>query len=148
MNLDSLHNAATEVTGLLTSLVQSAPDLSGIWPAMGADDPTGMMMPALAGIAAAVTVALAVSIYFQTGYRSYRDMIRHGLAAAIGLSMLAFVAYDMRNAALAYIVRTSQPATEFELRWQQTTERAKALVAEMERTAHTSPEAHAGVHQG
>jgi 16S rRNA C1402 (ribose-2'-O) methylase RsmI len=45
----------------------------------------------------------------------------------------------MRNAALAYLVKTSVgPATEFELRWQQTTERARTLATEMDR--HTSAE--------
>src|SRR5271155_3944771 len=98
MNLDPIHNAAAEVTGLLTSLMPSTLDAAGIWPNLGpdlgADGGTSLLMPALAGIAAAVTLALALTIYFQTGYRSYRDMIRHGLAAAIGLSLLAFVAYD------------------------------------------------------
>jgi hypothetical protein len=132
MNLDPLHSAASEMMSLLS-------DAAGIWsdrilPDLSADDGTGLLMPALAGIAAAVTVALAVAIYFQTGYRSYRDMIRHGLAAAIGLALMAFVISDMRNAALAYLVKTSEkPAAEFELQWQKTTERAKALAAEMDR---------------
>jgi hypothetical protein len=144
MNLDPIRNAATEVTSLLTSLVPSAPDAAGIWPNLSVDDGTGLLMPALAGIAAAVTIALAVTIYFQTGYRSYRDMIRHGLAAALGLSLLAFITYDMRNAALAYLVKTSAPATEFELRWRKTTERARTLAAEMDRHTRTLHEAYKG----
>jgi len=144
MNLDPIHNAATEVMGLLTSLVPSTADAAGIWPNLSVDDGTGLLMAAMAGIVAAVTVALAVTIYFQTGYRSYRDMIRHGLAAALGLSLLAFVAYDMRNAALAYLAKTSAPATEFELRWQKTTERAKALVAERDRHTRELPPTHQG----
>lgn len=120
MNLDLLHSAATEMTSLLSD--------AGIWPDLSADDGTGLLMPALTGIVAAVTVALALAIYFQTGYRSYRDMIRHGLAAAIGLALMAFVIYDMRNAAMAYLVKAAdRPAAEFELQWQKTTERAKAL---------------------
>jgi hypothetical protein len=101
-------------------------------------------MPALAGIAAGVTVALMITIYFHTGYRSYRDMIRHGLAAALGLSLLAFVIYDMRNAALAHILKNPVGSVaQFESQWQQATERAKTLAAEMERAGH-SPEAHQG----
>ena len=131
MNLDPIHNAATEVTGLLASL--ATPDAAGIWRDMNTGDGTGLLMAALAGTAAAVTVALALTVYFETGYRSIRDMIRHSLAAAVGLSLLAFAAYDMRNVALAYLAKTSdRPATEFELRWQKTTERAKALAAEMD----------------
>lgn len=136
MHLDPIRNAAADIANFFSA---------GIWPDQGVDDGTGLLMPALAGIAAGVTVALMLAIYFQTGYRSYRDMIRHGLAAAVGLSLLAFVISDMRNAALAYLVKTSVgPATEFELRWQKTTERAKALATEMNRNIRTSPEAHQG----
>jgi hypothetical protein len=129
MNLDPLHNATAKMTGLVSSV-------AGIWPDLGAGDGAGLVMPALAGVAAAVTLALALAIYFQTGYRSYRDMIRHGLAAAIGLALMAFVIYDMRNAAMAYLVRTERPTAQFELQWQKTTERAKELAAEMDR--HTN----------
>ena len=138
MNLEPLHSAAAEMTHLLSSLT------ANLWPDQGADG-GGLLMPALAGVAAAVTVALMLAIYFQTGYRSYRDMIRHGLTAALGLMLLAVVIYDMRNAALAHIARTQlRPAAEFELQWQQTTQRAKALAAEMERTTRPAPEAHEG----
>lgn len=135
MILDPLHHAATEMASLLSDTV-------GILPA---DDGTGLLMPALAGIAAAVTVALAVAIYFQTGYRSYRDMIRHGLAAAIGLALMAFVISDMRNAAMAHLIKTpAGPTAQFELQWQKTTERAKELATEMGRSTRTSSEAHQG----
>ena len=50
MILDPLHHAATEMASLLSDTVGILPD---------ADDGTGLLMPALAGIAAAVTVALA-----------------------------------------------------------------------------------------
>jgi hypothetical protein len=63
MNLDSLRNAATEITSLFPA---------GIWPDLGADDGTGLLMPALAGIAAAVAVALALAVYFRTGRRNVR----------------------------------------------------------------------------
>jgi hypothetical protein len=142
MNLDPLHNAAAGLTSVLASMQQAAPDIIEIRPDSGVDDGAGLLMPMLAGIAAAMTVAFALRIYFQTGYRSYRDMIRHGLTAALGLALLAFIVYDMRNVALAHLARTSgRPAAEFELRWQQTAERAKALAAEM---ARPSPDAHQG----
>src|SRR6202012_2703500 len=95
MNLDLIRSAANEATSLLASLMPSTPTS----PDLAAGDEGSLLLPALAGIAAGVTVALMLVIYFQTGYRSYRDMIRHGLAAALGLSLLAFVIYDMRNAA-------------------------------------------------
>ena len=129
MNLDPIRNAAHDAAGFLASAAQS---MGVVWRAPLAGDGSGLMMPALAGIAAAVTVALMLAIYFQTGYRSYRDMIRHGLTAALGLILLAFVIYDMRNAALAHIARASiGPSTQFELQWQQTTARARALAGEM-----------------
>jgi len=125
MNLDQIRNAAADVLSFFSA---------AIWPDPSIDDGTGLLMPALAGIAAGMTVALMLALYFQTGYRSYRDMIRHGLAAAIGLAIMAFVISDASNAALAYLVKTSpQPSSEFELRWQKTTERAQTLAAEMDR---------------
>ena len=120
------HATFTGLTGMLSGL-------AGFWPDFDAEDGNGLVIPALAGIAAATTLALALTIYFQTGYRSYRDMIRHGLVAAIGLALLAFVIFDMRNAALAHIARASVgPSAQFEMQWQQTSERAKALAAEMD----------------
>ena len=138
MNFDPLHHTATAMTSLLSGLAD-------IWPDLSADDGTGLLMPALAGVVAAMTVALMLAIYFQTGIRSYRDMIRHGLAAAIGLSLMAFVIYDMRNAAMAHLLKTTAgPTAQFELQWQKTTERARAITAEMDRNTRTSSEAHQG----
>jgi hypothetical protein len=138
MNIEPLHSAVAGLTSLFS-------ETAGIWPNLSTEDGIGLLMPALAGIAAAMTVALAVTIYFQTGYRSHRDMIRHGLVAAIGLALLAFAIFDMRNAALAHLAKTQiGPAAQFELQWQQTTERAKALAAEMDRTARPAPKAQQG----
>jgi hypothetical protein len=150
MNPDPIHNAATDATSFFASLLHSVPDTSAIWPGEAVDDGSGLLMPALAGVAAAMTVAFMLGVYFQTGYRSYRDMIRHGLTAALGLSLLAFVVTDMRNAALAHIARTQfRPAAQFEWQWRQTTERARELAAEMghtemSRAFRPSPEAHQG----
>ena len=143
MNIDPISTAVAQLTSLFHQVLHSVPD-TPIWPDHGADG-NGFLMPALAGVAAALTVALMLAVYFQTGYRSYRDMIRHGLAAALGLSLLAFVIYDMRNAALAHIVRTQpRPAAEFDLQWQQTTQRAKTLAAEMGNLTRGLSGAHQG----
>ena len=76
-----------------------------------------MLMSGLAGVAAALAVAIMLTVYFRTGYRSLRDIVRHGLAAALVLGLLAFVAYDMRHAALAYLgINPAKPAVEFEIR--------------------------------
>jgi hypothetical protein len=81
------------------------------------DGSLGMVMSGLAGVAAALAVAIALSVYFRSGDRSPRDVLKHGLAAAAVLGLLAFVAYDMRHAAFAYLgINASSPAVEFEIR--------------------------------
>jgi hypothetical protein len=76
-----------------------------------------MLMSGLSGVAAALAVAIILTVYFRSGYRSIRDIVRHGLAAALVLGLLAFVAYDMRHAALAYLgINPAKPAVEFEIR--------------------------------
>src|SRR3954451_25191364 len=81
------------------------------------DGGLGMVMSALAGVAAALAVAIVLSVYFRSGYRSPRDLLRHGLAAGLVVGLVAFVVYDMRHAALAYLgINPIKPAVEFEIR--------------------------------
>ena len=81
------------------------------------DGPLGMVMSGLSGIAAALAVAIVLTVYFRSGYRSGRDILRHGLAATVVIALLGFVAYDMRHAALAYLgINPGKPAVEFEIR--------------------------------
>ena len=81
------------------------------------DGALGMVMSALSGVAAALAVAIVLTAYFRSGYRTGRDMLRHGLAAALVLALLGFVAYDLRHAALAYLgINPAKPAIEFEIR--------------------------------
>jgi integral membrane sensor domain MASE1 len=95
-----------KIVGTGTGLFDDSPD-GGL----------GMIMSALAGVAAALAVAIALSIYFRSGYRSRRDLVKHGLAASAVLVLLAFVISDMRHAALAYLgINPSKPAVEFEIR--------------------------------
>jgi hypothetical protein len=146
MNLDPLRNAATGISDLVAPFFKSMSDTAGIWPGQSADGATALVIPALAGIVAAIAVALGLAIYFRTGYRSFKDMVRHGLAAGIGLGLLAIVAYDIRHAAATYLDKaTAPPAGEFELRWQKTTERAKAIAAEMDRQTRDLPAARPGL---
>ncbi|MFK4498375.1 hypothetical protein ABIF86_002666 [Bradyrhizobium japonicum] len=82
-----------------------------------ADGRLDVLMSALSGIAAALAVALAMTVYFRLSYRSWRDVVRHGLATLAALALFAFAAYDMRHAALAYLgLNPSKPAVEFEIR--------------------------------
>jgi len=82
------------------------------------DGGLGVVMSALAGVAAALAVAILFSVYFRSGYRSPRDLVKHGIArAAIAAALTAFVVYDMRHAALAYLgINPAKPAVEFEIR--------------------------------
>jgi hypothetical protein len=90
--------------------------LSSLW-TDSADGQLGIWMSALSGVAAALAVALALTVYFRLSYRTWRDVIRHGLALVAAIALLAFVGYDMRHAALAYLgLNPSKPAVEFEIR--------------------------------
>lgn len=145
MNPDQIGNAATALTSLFRQLLQSLTEASGGWPAIGAEGGSNLLMPALAGMAAAMIVALMLAIYFRTGYRSYSDMIRHGLAAAVGLAVLAFVVYDMRDATIAHVAKTPvRPAVQFEPRWRTAAVSASTLADEMDCIARPAPEAHQG----
>ncbi|HEY5126543.1 MAG TPA: acriflavin resistance protein, partial [Bradyrhizobium sp.] len=92
-------------------------DSTGLFADDSPDGWLGMLMSGLSGIAAAIAVAIVLTVYFRSGYRSGRDILRHGLAAAAALALLAFVASDMRHAALAYLgINPAKPAVEFEIR--------------------------------
>src|SRR3954462_12849422 len=94
--------------------------VSTFFRAFGAGSPDGglgVIMSALAGVAAALAVAIALSVYFRSGYRSRRDLMKHGLAASAVLVLLAFVVSDMRDAGLPYLgLNPPKPAVEFEIR--------------------------------
>ena len=95
--------------GSATSLLKLADD--------SPDGALGMLMSGLSGVAAALAVAIVLTVYFRTGYRSSRDILRHGLAATVVLGLLGFVAWDMRHAAQAFLgINPAKPAVEFEIR--------------------------------
>lgn len=77
----------------------------------------GMLMSGLAGLAAALAIAIMLTVFLRLEERSRRDMVRHGLAATFALGLLGFVAYDMRHATEAYLgFNPTSPAVEFEIR--------------------------------
>jgi len=95
-----------KMIGEATGLFDDSPD-SGL----------GLVMSGLSGIAAALAVAIVLTVYFRSGYRTVRDVVKHGVATLAVLALVAFVAYDMRQAALAYLgINPSKPAVEFEIR--------------------------------
>jgi high-affinity Fe2+/Pb2+ permease len=72
-------------------------------------------MSGLAGMTAALAVALLLTVYFRR-YRSAGDIIRHGLTAAAVLGLLAFAVYDMGHAALDYLgINASKSEAGFEI---------------------------------
>jgi len=81
------------------------------------DGGLGIAMSALAGVAAAIAVAIALSVYFRSGDRTPRDLFKHGVAAGLVVALVAYVVYDVRHAALAYLgINPAKPAVEFEIR--------------------------------
>jgi hypothetical protein len=78
-----------------------------------ADSWSGLLTSGLAGAAAAIAVAIVLTLYFRGRYRSPGDIARH--AAALGL--LAFAGYELRHAAFDYLgINSANPAVEFEIR--------------------------------
>jgi hypothetical protein len=77
----------------------------------------GLTISALAGAATAIAVAISLSIYFRRGYRSSRDLLRHGFGMIVVLVLMTFAISDVRATALTYLgIIASKPAVEFEIR--------------------------------
>jgi hypothetical protein len=109
---------AAELPGdSVTSFLKMVADTTGLFADDSSDGVLGMLMSGLAGVATALAVAIVLTVYFRSRDRSVRDVVRHGLAAAAVFGLVAFVAYDMRHAALAYLgINPTKPAVEFEIR--------------------------------
>jgi hypothetical protein len=119
----------------VTSVLKMVADATGLFADDASDGVMGMLMSGLAGVAAALAVAIVLSVYFGSQHRSARDIVRHGLAAATVFALLAFVAYDMRHAALAYLgINPTKPAVEFEIRLPQA---AVSAIADTQVELHT-----------
>jgi hypothetical protein len=119
----------------VSSFLRMVGDSTGLFSDDSPDGLLGMLMSGLAGVAAALAVAIILTVYFRTGYRSARDILRHGLATAAVLGLLAFVVYDMRHAALAYLgINPTKPAVEFEIRLPTA---AAAILADTQIELHT-----------
>jgi len=122
MNITSpILNGAAHAAALpgdsVTSFLKIVADSTGLFTDDSSDGVLGMLMSGLAGIATALAVAIVLTVYFRRRYRSAHDILRHGFAAAAVFSLVAFVAYDMRHAAFAYLgINPTKPAVEFEIR--------------------------------
>jgi hypothetical protein len=109
---------AAELPGdSVTSFLKIAANNAGFFADDSPDGWLGMLMSGLAGLATALAVAIMLTVYFRSSRRNARDIFRHGLAATAALALLAFVASDMRHAAMAYLgINAAKPAVEFEIR--------------------------------
>lgn len=115
--LKSAAHAAALPGDSVTSFLKMVADATGLFADDSSDGVMGMLMSGLAGVATALAVAIVLTVYFRSRYRSAHDVLRHGLAAAAVFALVAFVAYDMRHAALAYLgINPTKPAVEFEIR--------------------------------
>src|SRR5882757_5114156 len=80
-----------------------------------ADSWTGVLTSGLA--AAAIAVAIVLTLYFRGRYRAPGDIARDAAAATVALGLLAFAGYDLRHAAFDYLgINSAKPAIEFEIR--------------------------------
>jgi hypothetical protein len=139
MNITSLLQVSTHAADLpfdfMAALLRKLAESAGLFADDSPDSWQGLLMSALAGVAAALAVAIALTVYFRSRYRTVRDIVRHGLAAALALGLAAFVAYDMRHAALAYLgINPAKPAVEFEIRLPKA---AVAVLADSQVELHT-----------
>ena len=122
MNITSpILNGAAHAAALpgdsVTSFLKVIADSTGLFAGDSSDGVLGMLMSGLAGVATALAVAIVLTVYFRSRTRSGREILRHGVAAASVFGLVAFVAYDMRHAALAYLgINPTKPAVEFEIR--------------------------------
>jgi hypothetical protein len=81
------------------------------------DSMAGLATSILAGAAAALAVTILLRLYFAGRDRTARDIFKHGVAIACVLGLAAFVAHDIREAALDYLgLNPAKPAVEFEIR--------------------------------
>ena len=120
----------------VTSFLKMVADTTGLFADNSSDGVMGMLMSGLAGVATALAVAIVLTVYFRSRYRSVREVLRHGLAAAAVFALIAFVAYDMRHAALAYLgINPAKPAVEFEIRLPKTA--ASAISGNTQVELHT-----------
>jgi hypothetical protein len=117
------------MTDVFTSLAGLMGTLGGWAMALAAafNERFGVLAPVVAGAATAVAVAIVMAIYYRTGNRSPRDILRHGVATIVVIGLLAFVASDMRHAAPDYLgINPSKPVVESEIRLPKTTAPAVA----------------------
>jgi hypothetical protein len=133
--LNGAAHAATLPGDSVISFLKIIADTTGLFADDSSDGVLGMLMSGLAGIATALAVVIVLTVYFRSRYRSARDVLRHGLAAATVFSLVAFVVYDMRHAALAYLgINPTSPAVEFEIRLPKA---ALSAIAETQVELHT-----------
>ena len=107
--MDALGVAITDGAGRMVA--RFAPSLT--------ESDLGLLSSVLAGTAAALAVAIALTLIlrFRLGGGTWRGFAKGGFAALAALGLTGFVGYDMRHAALDYLgLNASRPAVEFEIK--------------------------------
>jgi hypothetical protein len=84
---------AAEVPGdTVTSFLKRLADATGLFADDSPDGWLGMLTSGLSGVAAALAVAIMLTVYFRSRQHKFSDVFRHGLAAVAVLGLLAFAA--------------------------------------------------------
>jgi hypothetical protein len=82
-----------------------------------ADNWSGVLTSGLAGAAAAIAVAIVLSLYFRGQTRAPRNIARDFAATSVAIGLLGFAAYDIRHAAFDHLgINLAKRAVEFEIR--------------------------------
>jgi|SRR5579864_3810137 len=115
--LESAAAVLAELPGAaVTSFLRMVGERTGLF-GDGLGGGLGLVTSGLSGIAAALAVAIASTLYVHGGSRSLRGVAKGVLAVAAMLALVSFVAYDMRHASLAYLgINPAKPALQFEIR--------------------------------
>src|SRR3954463_3250746 len=102
---DRFPRAAPGVLGVWMTILAGTAGLKSPAVVESADNWSGVLTSGLAGAAAAIAVAIVLTLYFRGQYRSPRNIARDLAAAAVALGLLAFAGYDLRHAAFDYLDR-------------------------------------------
>src|SRR2546428_12741699 len=87
----------------VTSFLKMVGDRTGLFADDSPDGWLGILMSGLSGVAAALAVAIILTVYFRSGDRSFRDIVTHGLAPVLVLGLFPLRAYDIAPSAPAHL---------------------------------------------
>src|SRR5258708_16641145 len=86
----------------VTSFVKTIASAAGFLADDSPDGWLGLLMSGLSGVAAALPVAIILTVHFRSRHRSFVDIVSHALAAALFLRLFTFASYPIPPPALAH----------------------------------------------